>query len=235
MTMTNTLHRYSEHYATPRSSDPAPIKDDYIVFAMATRGVNDQDLVKKYQTFLRLAMKYKPVNLGDASKGGLYQPSVSLNPLAHWRRDQQPDLDRVIAEIEGPSTVAAVFDKQEAMEGFVRDLREADLGVSINISAPMESARQGCACAGIVRHSVEYSLGFQGQMDRLPDRKVLEIATMCGHGMVSFGLVRKMIDWVKEGRRRPQEAVRTMARFCICGVFNLSRAERLLAEEKRSA
>jgi hypothetical protein len=46
--------------------------------------------------------------------------------------------------------------------------------------------------------------------------------------MVSFGLVRKMIDWVKEGRRRPNEAVRTMARFCICGVFNLSRAEKLL-------
>ena len=232
--MTNTLHRYSEHYALPRPSDPAPIKDDYIVFAMATRGVNDSDLVEKYRTFLRLAMKYNPVNLGNASKGGLYQPSVSLNPLAHWRRDQQPDLDRVIAEIEGHSTVAAVFDNHEAMEGFVRDLKEADLGVSINISAPMESARQGCVCAGIVRHSVEYSLGFQGQMDRLPDRKVLEIATMCGHGMVSFGLVRKMIDWVKEGRRRPQEAVRTMARFCICGVFNLSRAERLLEEVNRS-
>jgi hypothetical protein len=151
--------------------------------------------------------------------------------LAHWRRDQQPDLDRVIAEIEGPSTVAAVFDKQEAMEGFVRDLREADLGVSINISAPMDTARRCCEQAGIVRHSVEYSIGFHGQMDRLPDRKVLEIATMCGHGMISFGLVRKMIDWVKEGRRRPNEAVRTMARFCICGVFNLSRAEKLLRGE----
>ena len=233
--MTNTLHRYSEHYATPRSSDPAPIKDDYIVFAMATRGVNDSDLVEKYRTFLRLAMKHKPVNLGDASKGGLYQPSVSLNPLAHWRRDQQPDLDRVIAEIEGHSTVAAVFDNHEAMEGFVRDLREADLGVSINISAPMDTARRCCEQVGIVRHSVEYSLGFHGQMDRLPDRKVLEIATMCGHGMVSFGLVRKMIDWVKEGRRRPNEAVRTLARFCVCGVFNLSRAEKLLKEEQRSA
>ncbi len=63
---------------------------------------------------------------------------------------------------------------------------------------------------------------------------MLEIATMCGHGMVSFGLVRKMIDWVKEGRRRPNEAVRTLARFCICGVFNLSRAEKLLKEAKRS-
>ena len=233
--MTNTLHRYSEHYALPRSSDPAPIEDDFIVFAMATRGVNDSNLVEKYRTFLRLALRYNPVNLGDASKGGVYQPSEFLNPLAHWRRDQQPNPDRVIAEVDGPTTVAAVFDNQEAMEGFVRDLKDADLGVSINISAPMDSACQGCECAGIVRHSVEYSLGFHGQMDRLPDRKVLEIATMCGHGMVSFGLVRKMIDWVKEGRRRPNEAIRTMARFCICGVFNLSRAEKLLEEARRSS
>ncbi|MFQ5804749.1 MAG: hypothetical protein ACE5JQ_17810 [Candidatus Methylomirabilales bacterium] len=233
--MTNTLHRYSEHYAFPRSSDPAPIKDDFIVFAMATQGVNDSDIVEKYRTFLRLALKYNPVNLGNASKGGVYRPSESLNPLAHWRRDQQPNPDRVIADIDGPSTVAAVFDNQEAMDAFVRELKAADLGVSVNISAPMESARQGCACAGIVRHSVEYSLGFLGQRDRLPERRVLEIATMCGHGMVSFGLVRKMIGWVKEGRRCPNEAVRTMARFCICGVFNLSRAEKLLEEAKRSA
>ena len=233
--MTNTLHRYSEHYALPRSIDPAPIRDDYIVFAMATRGVNDQDLVEKYRTFLRLALKYNPVNLGDASKGALHQPSQALNPLAHWRRGAESDPEAVIAKVDGHTTVAAVFDNQGAMDAFVRELKAANLGVSINISAPMDAARQCCEQVGIIRHSVEYSLGFQGQMDRLPERRVLEIATMCGHGMVSFGFVRKMIDWVKEGRRSPNEAVCTMARFCICGVFNISKAERLLEEARRSA
>ncbi len=121
------------------------------------------------------------------------------------------------------------------MDAFVRELKAANLGVSINISAPMDAARQCCEQAGIIRHSVEYSLGFQGQMDRLPERRVLDIALMCGHGMVSFSLVRKMIDWVKEGRRSPNEAVCTMARFCVCGVFNISKAERLLEEATRSA
>ena len=231
--MTNTLHRYSEHYSFHRSVDPTPVSDDYIVFAMATRGINDQGLVEKYRTFLRLALKYNPVNLGDATKGALYQPSQDLNPLAHWRRGQQGDPEEVIAGIEGHTTVAAVFDNQEAMEAFVGDLKIAQLGVSINISAPMDAARRCCRQVGIVRHSVEYSLGFQGQMDRLPDRRVLEIATMCGHGMISFGFVRKMIDWVREGRRSPNEAVCYMARFCTCGVFNLSRAERLLEEARR--
>jgi hypothetical protein len=38
----------------------------------------------------------------------------------------------------------------------------------------------------------------------------------------------KMVDWVKENRRSPEEAARYMARFCICGVFNLKRAEGII-------
>jgi hypothetical protein len=75
---------------------------------------------------------------------------------------------------------------------------------------------------------VEYSLGFFGQTDRMADRNTLELSTMCGHGMVSFGLVRKLIDWIKQGRRSPEQAAATMARFCSCGVFNTTRACRLL-------
>ena len=58
--MTNTLHRYSEHYAFETPPNPAPVQDDFIVFAMASRGINDDDLVAKYRTFLRLALKHNP-------------------------------------------------------------------------------------------------------------------------------------------------------------------------------
>jgi hypothetical protein len=51
--------------------------------------------------------------------------------------------------------------------------------------------------------------------------------------MISTSLAKKMIDWVKEGRRTPSEASAVMARFCSCGVFNPSRSQRLL-EEARS-
>jgi hypothetical protein len=53
---------------------------------------------------------------------------------------------------------------------------------------------------------------------------------MCGHGMLSANFTRKMVDWVKENRRTPEEAARYMARFCTCGVFNISRAERIIKE-----
>ena len=108
--MTNTLHRYSDHYAFEGSANPQPIKDDYIVFAMASRGLNDENLVDKYRRFLRLALKHNPVNIGDASKGGALRPRQDMNPTAHWRRDHPPDPEGVIAGIEGHTTVAAVFD-----------------------------------------------------------------------------------------------------------------------------
>ena len=228
--MTNTLHRYSEHYAFERARNPKPVQDDYIVFAMATRGLNDDNLLEKYRTFLRLALKYNPVNIGDATKGGVLRPRQDMNPTAHWRRDQRPDPEQVIAGIEGHTTVAAVFDNYEAMARFVEDVKAADLGVSVNISAPMDSARRCCQEAGIVPHSVEYSLGFRGRLDKLPEATILELSTMCGHGMVSANFAKKMVEWAKENRRSPEEAARYMARFCICGVFNITRAARIIKD-----
>lgn len=230
--MTNTLHRFSEHYAFAPPPDPRPVENDFIVFAMATRDVNDDHLVQKYRTFARLALAHNPVNVGDATKGGIYRPDEALNPLAHWRRDDRPDVARVVEGIEGHTTLAAVFRTRADMEGFVRDLKQADLGVSINISAPVDATAACCRAAGVNRHSVEFSLGFQGRVERLPDRSVLEISTMCGHGMVAHTLVRKLIDWVKEGRRTPTQATRYLARFCTCGVFNPTRAEELFEKAR---
>jgi hypothetical protein len=230
--VTNTLHRYSEHYAFERLSDPAPVRDDFIVFAMASRGINDDNLIEKYRTFLRLSLKHNPVNIGDATKGGVLRPRRDLNPSAHWKRHQRPDPDEVITGVEGHTTVAAVFDNFENMKAFVDDVRNANLGISVNISAPMEEAERCCREAGITRHSVEYSLGFCGRVDKLPEATVLELTTMCGHGMISAHFAKKMIDWVKENRRSSAAAACTMARFCSCGVFNLSRAESILNEAR---
>ncbi|MET0500788.1 MAG: hypothetical protein ABW172_04615 [Candidatus Binatia bacterium] len=230
--MTNTLHRYSEHYASESPPNPQAVKDDFIVFAMASRGINDDDLVEKYRVFLRLALKHHPVNIGDATKGGMLRPRQDLNPKAHWKRSQAPNPEAVIAGIEGHTTVAAVFDNYDAMKNFVNEIHRVNLGISVNISAPIEAAERCCRETGITRHSVEYSLGFCGRVDRLPDATVLELSTMCGHGMLSAHLVKKMIDWVKENRRTPAEVSSTMSRFCSCGVFNTSRAERILNEAR---
>jgi hypothetical protein len=226
--MTNTLHRYSDHYAVEPAAEPRPVRDDYIVFAMASQGINDDDLVEKYRAFLRLALRHNPINIGDATKGGWLRPRDDLNPTAHWARAHDVDPQAVISGIDGPTTVAAVFDNYEAMKAFVEDVKAAQVGISINISAPMDDAERCCKDVGIVRHSVEYSLGFQGHVEKLPDSTTLELSTMCGHGMIAADFAKKMIDWVKENRRTPEEAAGYMARFCSCGVFNTTRARRIL-------
>lgn len=233
--MTNTLHRYSAHYARDPADALPPVRDDYVVFAMAAKSVNDDGLVEKYRRFLELALEHDPVNVGDATHGGWLRPQRDLTPASHWARAHRPDPAAVLRGIDGPTTVAAVFDTYEKMEAFVEALARADLGVSINVAAPMDAAHRCCKDAGIPRHSVEYSVGFRGRVDRLPEAQTLELSTMCGHGMVSPAFARKMLDWVKENRRTPAQAAAYMARFCSCGVFNTCRAERLLEEARAGA
>lgn len=222
--MTNTLHRFG-----PAES----FRDDYIVFAIASKGRNDQGALEKLRDFLKLAVQFKPVNLGDAIHGGALRPSCRMKPTSHWNRDTAPDFDAVINGLDAPTTVAAVFDNRPAAEDFVAALRKTDLGLSINISTSIDGAEQCCFAAGIPRHSVGYSLGFEGKTTKLPDANVMLLSTMCGHGMVSHNLAKKMIDWVKEGRRTPEQAATYLTRFCSCGVFNPSRAARLLDKAAR--
>jgi hypothetical protein len=221
--MTNTLHRYG---------DAESFFDDYVVFAIPSRGKNDQGSVPKLKQFLEMALPFQPVNLGDAIHGGALRPSRNMHPTAHWNRDMTPDFRAVIDGVDTPTTVAAVFDKRVAAEDFVKTVRAADLGLCINISTSIDGAEQCCHAAGIPRHSVGYSLGFEGKTEKLPNSQVLMLTTMCGHGMISTSLAKKMIDWVKEGRRSPEQAVTYMARFCSCGVYNPSRAKRILEDAR---
>jgi hypothetical protein len=38
------------------------------------------------------------------------------------------------------------------------------------------------------------------------------------------------MGFVKENRRTPKEAAEAMARFCSCGIFNTTRARRILED-----
>jgi len=224
--MTNTLHRYG---------DAASFEDDYIIFATPSNRRNDIDSIPKLKRFLEMALPFRPVNLGDPVHGGALRPARNLGPQSHWNRDMKPDFQAVIDGIDEPASVVAIFDNRGAAEGFLQAVVDADLGLSVNISTSIKGAEECCRAAGIPRHSVGYSLGFEGTTEKLPNTQVLKLMTMCGHGMISASLAKKMIDWVKEGRRNPQQAVTYMARFCSCGVFNPHRAQRIFEEARKKS
>jgi hypothetical protein len=134
---------------------------------------------------------------------------------------------------EDPKSVSlALFTDLDTLREVVKELAQAELGISIVVSGLMDEIQECCRAAGIERHSAEHSLGFWGARDRLPERHILEVNSMCGHGMVSVNLIRKMIEYVKLRRLTPKKAASIMAECCECRAFNPVRAE-ILFEKAR--
>jgi hypothetical protein len=77
-------------------------------------------------------------------------------------------------------------------------------------------------------HSVEVSGGVFGRRDLLPSSEILEVTTMCGHGMVPKSLVRHLLGRIEQGDITLQQAAHKLARPCQCGIFNPQRAQILL-------
>src|SRR5207249_7839313 len=84
--MTNTLHRHGSAES---------FTDDYIVFAIPARGINDTNAVEKQRRFLEIARKYQPVNMGDASHGAIFRPSKELNRSEEHTSELQSRFDIV--------------------------------------------------------------------------------------------------------------------------------------------
>ncbi len=224
--MTNTLHRFG---------NAESFHDDYIVFAIPSKSNKDPDALPKLHRFLEIAMEYKPVNLGDARHGGALRSSKNLGPWSHWKRDMKPNFEAVIKGLTVATTCAAVFDNPDAAEQFVKRIKEENLGMSVNISTSVEGAERCCNFACLDRHSVGYSLGFEGKTEKIPNSQVATLSTMCGHGMISHSLAKKMIDFVKENRRTPEQAASYLSRFCSCGIFNPARAKRVLEDARTNS
>ena len=226
--MTHTLHRFGK---------PGDLKDDYIVFIFAYPGINDIGAVQKTRDFLRVALKYHPVNLISNSKyGPVFRPEKNLNPFKLYARGRKENVspEKIIEEMKPPGAALVVFDKKQALEGFLKEIREMDLGLSVNVSSLVEDIREMAPRTGVWPHSINYALGFRGNLYRLPDQHVLALTTMCGHGLIASNFAKKMIDMVKERRLAPEKAARYMAKFCVCGAFNTSRAVRILSEARMS-
>jgi hypothetical protein len=168
---------------------------------------------------MRICQKYHPINVGNIKQGNIYKDGV--------------EVEKLIANLGDGAGSTAVFTDLDTVQKVVEELIKADLGISINISGLLDEVRGCCRKAGITRHSAEHSLGFWGARERLPERETLEINTLCGHGMVSFNLIRKMIEYVKLRRLTPKKAARIMAKCCECGAFNPARAEALLEKIKK--
>ena len=203
--MSHTLHRRGPAETLER---------DYVVFSMSAKGINERGSSEKLARFLEIAARYAPVNMGDMKTGN----AMRMLPA------------EIVEAAQDTSIVHAVFADPASVAGFLTDLAGAGLGTSVIVSGLFGQVSQCIHAAGLAPHTIEHSLGFKGDLQRLPPEGVLRVTTMCGHGMVSAALVRRVLHDIKRGRRTVAEAAAYIARPCECGVFNPLRDGRLLED-----
>jgi hypothetical protein len=183
---------------------------------MAAKGINEEGAAEKLREFLNCASRLSPVNMGDMRTGNMFE--MSLEDL------RQSCTDTAI--------VHAVFTEIDAVGRLLQQLEAAELGVSVVVSGLFASVRACCRDLDMhpPLHTVNQSLGVWGRTDLLPEPEIQQISTMCGHGMVSFGLIRDTVDKLRLGQLSIQQAASRLAKPCACGIFNPVRAEQLLSQ-----
>ncbi len=204
--MTNTLHRLGSTESLSR---------DYVMLAMATQGVNERGAAPKLKEMAEIVASHHPANMGDEGQGGVLT-GVPLSTMLEGFRD-------------GTYLGAAFVEKSELVQ-VLKKLKAADTGMSVVVSAPFEQVFDAALSAGLKAHTVHMSLGLFGKKELLAPEKVLEVVTMCGHGMVCPKMVQKMAGKVGKGEISAEDAGKKLASTCTCGIFNPVRAAEILSD-----
>jgi len=199
--MTHTLHRRGSRES---------LANDFPVLCMVAMGINNVGSKPALQEFFRIASRHNPANMGSVTANFIVTP-----------------LDEVIAGAHNLSQT--VFSSKEDLMAMLKDLKEADLGISIIVSGLVDVVSECCRAAGLKRHTVEFSLGIWGKTELLPPDDVLEVTTMCGHAMISPKFVQSVVEDVRAGKMTAEAAGKSLAPQCTCGIFNPVRAGELVA------
>ena len=197
--MTHTLHREGL-----KESDT----NDYVILAMVEG--KDEKKQDNLAELFRIVLKHRPINY--TAKANFPDPADEQIPIFYKRI----------------KIGMAVFEKRETLLEVLQEIKDRELGVSVVVSGLFSHIGQDCCKLGLSLHTVNYSLGVWGKKEKLPDPKVTEITTMCGHGLISFNLVQSLLKEIRKGKKTLEEATAILAKPCVCGVFNTHRALELL-------
>ncbi|MFQ6127080.1 MAG: hypothetical protein ACE5R6_21090 [Candidatus Heimdallarchaeota archaeon] len=206
--MTHTHHR---------RGDKTSLEGDYVLLAMTARGFNDQGTAPKLKRILEIFAKYNPVNMGNMTA----EQSLCMARGAC--------IEEIIRKTSSKGIIHAVYASKESAQYALKEIKEADLGISIVTTGIFEEVFHMADELGIKQpRTVNLSLDILGNTKRLPSEPVLEILTMCGHSLVSKQLIEQQLKRLRARKTTVQQAAAELAKQCVCGIFNPVRAEHLL-------
>lgn len=205
--MTHSLHREGTLDSLER---------DYALFIYPARGFNYSNSGPKVRHLAELLYLEGPSNMIVSTlRRNLYSGVSS---------------EEVLGSIKDGARIYATFNSREKIKEALLCIKEADEGISVVVSGLIDRVREMAAEIGLNPHTINLSLGIHGRTDRLPPADLRQFTTMCGHGMVSPGLVRDVIRKVKTGKVNFWEGSLILAGPCTCGIFNPHRSGELLQE-----
>jgi len=213
--MTHSLHR---------EGTKENLSKDFTIYCLPAVGINDRDSGSKRWRFLEIALRNHAANAGQADIGNMIARSpeeLSERVKARFQKSAGDGFGDGMAP-------CICFASKEDFINTLREAMDADFGLSIVVQGILEEVEDCLRQIGLKPHTTHHSLGVWGRTEKLPGKEILEITTMCGHGMTGPNLVRMCIEDVISGRSTPREAAEVLARPCICGIFNPDRAEALL-------
>lgn len=218
--MTHTNHRRGN-----RDS----LKSDWVLLARVSRLVPEQreDAPSKFRRLLEIVAKHNPLCLMARDVSEDRDQSTPWVSVRHYMGVGIPLAD-IASTVKNPMYLHAVFKEKSSLEGALREIKDAELGVSVVVSGLFDEVFDICKGISVHPHTVNLSLGVMGKFELLPEEEILEITTMCGHAMISEHLTRTMIERVKQGKITPEDAGKELARQCICNIFNPARATALI-------
>jgi len=202
--MTHTNHRVGDH-----------LEEDYIILIMPSRGINVEGSGPKLRRYLEMALENGAIKIGDARLGNEYH---------------QGSVEKVLENMEDQAVVQAVFKDRTTLVKALKAYKEADLGLSVVVSGLFDHVGECCKEVGLERHTINQSMGRWGNTDRLPPTELLQLNTMCGHGMVAVGLIKEVIEDIKSENCTIEEGAERLFAPCMCGIFNPHRAALILKE-----
>lgn len=203
--MSHSLHRYGTE---------ENLQNDYTFYARASRWVNREGCGPKLRKILDIVLSEKPVNYGSSQAGKSVK--AGLDP-----KEYATTLDNAYG-------VACCFSNKEAIKRILIKLKEADTGISIVTGGLIDEIVEIAEAVDLKPHTAFLSLGIHGKKALLPEEQVLELTTMCGHGLVSAKLTEAVLKKVAAGKITPEEGAHLLAQPCPCGIFNTDRCEELL-------
>jgi hypothetical protein len=205
---------HSNHRRGSRES----LDGDYVILV---RGPV-KDNPEKARRAIEILAEYNPMAVIKRRTG------VPLRYMRNWKEGL--GLQELLDDSDPCIYIAGVYDSIFDVDELVKHLTKEELGFSVVVSGVFENVFNVCKKAGINPHTVNMSMETIGRTERLPDDRILELMTMCGHSLVGEHLCRHLIDRVRKGKMTAEDAGLELGKQCVCNFFNPVRAVKIIEE-----